>query len=110
MIGVPRDILDSAERVADHMFDTIAELVKWGVTERRRLACWRAVVLAEVIEAVNARRISRGKRPRRMPLRSWQLIRAEAECEANKRMNPELAIVCKAVAYRTAVLKTRGYV
>lgn len=110
MIGVPNEILHAAERTADSFFDSVIELAKWGIERRRKLACWRAIVLAEVIENVNLWRLRRGKKPRRMWWNHRRLIRAEAECEANKRLYPELAIACAAVGQRVAVLRDRGWV
>jgi hypothetical protein len=44
----PRDILQSAENVADNFFDSVAELAKWGIERRRALACWRALQPASI--------------------------------------------------------------
>lgn len=106
---VPVDTVKMAEAVADSLFTHTTELIKWGIAERRRLSCWRAVKLAEIIRLINEERVRRGKRPRWMPGKRRRLINAKAGCKAEREQHRELAIVCRASEERLAELKTRGW-
>jgi len=107
-MGVPRWAIEEAEKAANSIFEGTLELVKWSIERRRQLACWRAVKLAEIIYRVNRWRLSQGKKPRKMWLQHRRLIVAQAECEANRREHPELAIVCGEADRRIALLEQQG--
>lgn len=73
-----------AAALVDAAFDSIGELVREGIRERRANACWRQQKWRALIEMTNEYRSSIGKKPRVQPLRNLWRIQAGAMCTANK--------------------------
>lgn len=109
MIFVPKEVLESAERVVDNMFARTIELIKWTAAERRRLACYKAAVLVEVIKGVNELRIIEGKKPRRMWWKKRRVITLNAQCKAFRELHPELVMIQSYVDSELAVVTAKGW-
>jgi hypothetical protein len=84
---------DEAERYADRVFDTIAELAILGMQQRRDSACWHKV-----------------KCERRLKTCAWGMRRwwqwrvnvHDGRCFANEQMRAKITAACECVANEMA--------
>ena len=79
---------DEAERYADRVFDTIAELAMLGMQQRRDSACWHKVKCERRLATC---------RPIMRPAWRWRVRVHDARCFANEQLRSKITAACETV-------------